>query len=93
MPSVVAKVALTVVFGVVAVSVGFRDAGAPVFVIGEPPTITEMRAHGFEVRDDERVCLVHAERESPNAIHASHVVAQCAQDRPNPEIRSRDEAM
>jgi arabinose operon protein AraL len=31
------------------------DAGAPVFVIGEPPMIAEMRAHGFEVRDDERV--------------------------------------
>jgi HAD superfamily hydrolase (TIGR01457 family) len=32
-----------------------RDAGAAVFVIGEPPMIAEMRAHGFEVRDDERV--------------------------------------
>ena len=32
-----------------------RDAGAPVFVIGEPPLIAEMRAHGFEVREDERV--------------------------------------
>lgn len=31
------------------------DPGAPVFVIGEPPMIAEMRAHGFEVRDDERV--------------------------------------
>jgi phosphoglycolate/pyridoxal phosphate phosphatase family enzyme len=31
------------------------DPGAPVFVIGEPPMIEEMRAHGFEVRDDERV--------------------------------------
>ncbi|HET8576095.1 MAG TPA: HAD-IIA family hydrolase [Methylomirabilota bacterium] len=31
------------------------DPGAPVFVIGEPPLIAEMRAHGFEVRDDERV--------------------------------------
>jgi len=31
------------------------DPGAPVFVIGEPPVIEEMRAHGFEVRDDERV--------------------------------------
>ena len=28
------------------------DAGAPVFVIGEPPMQDEMRAHGFEVRDD-----------------------------------------
>src|SRR5215472_6305364 len=32
-----------------------RDPGAPVFVIGEPPMIEEMRAHGFEVRSDERV--------------------------------------
>src|SRR5882724_9992433 len=32
-----------------------RDPGAPVFVIGEPPMRDEMRAHGFEVRDDERV--------------------------------------
>ncbi|MBI1960218.1 MAG: hypothetical protein HYS36_13440, partial [Candidatus Rokubacteria bacterium] len=31
------------------------DPGAPVFVIGEPPLIAEMRAHGFEVREDERV--------------------------------------
>src|SRR5881296_648618 len=31
------------------------DPGAPVYVIGEPPMIAEMRAHGFEVRDDERV--------------------------------------
>ncbi|HLF49275.1 MAG TPA: HAD-IIA family hydrolase [Methylomirabilota bacterium] len=31
------------------------DPGAPVFVIGEPPMIAEMQAHGFEVRDDERV--------------------------------------
>ncbi|HET7876619.1 MAG TPA: HAD-IIA family hydrolase [Methylomirabilota bacterium] len=31
------------------------DAGAPVFVIGEPPMLAEMREHGFEVRDDERV--------------------------------------
>ena len=28
------------------------DPGAPVFVIGEPPMLAEMRAHGFEVRDD-----------------------------------------
>jgi len=28
------------------------DAGAPVFVIGEPPLIGELRAHGFEVRAD-----------------------------------------
>jgi NagD protein len=32
-----------------------RDPGAPVFVIGEPPMLEEMRAHGFEVRHDERV--------------------------------------
>ena len=32
-----------------------RDPGAPVFVIGEPPMLEEMRAHGFEVRRDERV--------------------------------------
>jgi arabinose operon protein AraL len=32
-----------------------RDPGAPVFVIGEPPMLDEMRAHGFEVRGDERV--------------------------------------
>jgi arabinose operon protein AraL len=31
------------------------DPGAPVFVIGEPPMIAEMRAHGFEVRDDPAV--------------------------------------
>jgi len=31
------------------------DPGAPVFVIGEAPMREEMRAHGFEVRDDERV--------------------------------------
>ena len=28
------------------------DPGAPVFVIGEPPLIGELRAHGFEVRGD-----------------------------------------
>jgi phosphoglycolate/pyridoxal phosphate phosphatase family enzyme len=28
------------------------DPGAPVFVIGEPPLIGELRAHGFQVRDD-----------------------------------------
>jgi NagD protein len=32
-----------------------RDPGAPVFVIGEPPMLAEMRAHGFEVRADARV--------------------------------------
>jgi arabinose operon protein AraL len=31
------------------------DPGAPVFVIGEPPLIGELRAHGFEVRDDAEV--------------------------------------
>ena len=31
------------------------DPGAPVYVIGEPPMQAEMAAHGFEVRNDERV--------------------------------------
>jgi NagD protein len=31
------------------------DPGAPVFVIGEPPLVAELRAHGFEVRTDEAV--------------------------------------
>jgi HAD superfamily hydrolase (TIGR01450 family) len=31
------------------------DPGAPVFVIGEPPLIAELEAHGFEVRRDHRV--------------------------------------
>ncbi len=31
------------------------DPGAPVFVIGEPPLIAELRDHGFEVRGDHRV--------------------------------------
>ena len=31
------------------------DRGAPVFVIGEPPLIAELEAHGFEVRRDARV--------------------------------------
>jgi arabinose operon protein AraL len=31
------------------------DPGAPVFVIGEAPLIDELRAHGFEVRDDAEV--------------------------------------
>jgi NagD protein len=31
------------------------DAGAPVFVIGEPPLVAELSAHGFEVRRDSRV--------------------------------------
>src|SRR2546422_9491432 len=31
------------------------DPGAPVFVIGEPPLLAELRAHGFEVRGDPRV--------------------------------------
>jgi phosphoglycolate/pyridoxal phosphate phosphatase family enzyme len=31
------------------------DPGAPVFVIGEPPLIAELLAHGFEVRTDHRV--------------------------------------
>src|SRR6266704_367925 len=31
------------------------DPVAPVFVIGEPPLVAELRAHGFEVRTDARV--------------------------------------
>ena len=31
------------------------DSGAPVFVIGEPPLVAELIAHGFEVRPDQRV--------------------------------------
>jgi HAD superfamily hydrolase (TIGR01450 family) len=31
------------------------DPGAPVFVIGEPPLIGELAAHGFEIRGDPRV--------------------------------------
>ena len=31
------------------------DPGAPVFVIGEPPMMAELAAHGFEVRPDHRV--------------------------------------
>ena len=31
------------------------DPGAPVFVIGEPPLIAELEAHGFEVRRDHHV--------------------------------------
>jgi HAD superfamily hydrolase (TIGR01450 family) len=31
------------------------DAGAPVFVIGEPPLIAELETHGFEVRRDHHV--------------------------------------
>jgi len=31
------------------------DPGAPVFVIGEPPLIAELAAHGFEVRHDHHV--------------------------------------
>jgi phosphoglycolate/pyridoxal phosphate phosphatase family enzyme len=31
------------------------DPGAPVFVIGEPPLIAELRAHGLDVRGDARV--------------------------------------
>ena len=30
------------------------DPGAPVFVIGEPPLLAELAAHGFEVRPDAR---------------------------------------
>ena len=31
------------------------DPGAALFVIGEPPLVAELTAHGFEVRDDHRV--------------------------------------
>jgi phosphoglycolate/pyridoxal phosphate phosphatase family enzyme len=31
------------------------DPGAPVFVIGEPPLVAELQAHGFEVRPDHEV--------------------------------------
>jgi HAD superfamily hydrolase (TIGR01450 family) len=31
------------------------DPGAPVFVIGEPPLVAELTAHGFEVRRDHHV--------------------------------------
>src|SRR3989441_401953 len=31
------------------------DVGAPVFVIGEPPLVAELSAHGFEPRTDARV--------------------------------------
>jgi HAD superfamily hydrolase (TIGR01450 family) len=31
------------------------DPGAPVFVIGEPPLLAELAAHGFEVRHDHHV--------------------------------------
>lgn len=31
------------------------DPGAPVFVIGEPPLVAELGAHGFETRPDHRV--------------------------------------
>jgi arabinose operon protein AraL len=31
------------------------DPGAPVFVIGEPPLVAELRAQGFEVRSDHHV--------------------------------------
>jgi arabinose operon protein AraL len=31
------------------------DPGAPLFVIGEPPLVAELAAHGFEVRPDHRV--------------------------------------
>ena len=31
------------------------DPGAPVFVIGEPPLVAELQAHGFDVRPDHHV--------------------------------------
>jgi HAD superfamily hydrolase (TIGR01450 family) len=40
---------------VLARHLGTLDPGAPVFVIGEPPLIAELAAHGFEVRPDHRV--------------------------------------
>jgi arabinose operon protein AraL len=40
---------------VLARHLGRLDPGAPVFVIGEPPLIAELEAHGFEVRPDHRV--------------------------------------
>jgi phosphoglycolate/pyridoxal phosphate phosphatase family enzyme len=40
---------------VLARHLGRLDPGAPVFVIGEPPLVEELRAHGFEVRPDHRV--------------------------------------
>ncbi|HXG04919.1 MAG TPA: HAD-IIA family hydrolase [Candidatus Binatia bacterium] len=40
---------------VLARHLGRLDPGAPVFVIGEPPLVAELEAHGFEVRRDHRV--------------------------------------
>jgi arabinose operon protein AraL len=40
---------------VLARHLGTLDPGAPVFVIGEPPLIAELRAGGFEVRADHHV--------------------------------------
>ena len=40
---------------VLALHLATLDPGAPLFVIGEPPLIAELRAHGFEVRGDHRV--------------------------------------
>jgi len=40
---------------VLARHLGRLDPGAPGFVIGEPPLIGELEAHGFEVRQDDRV--------------------------------------
>ena len=40
---------------VLARHLALRDPGAPVFVIGEPPLIAELTAHGFEVRPDHLV--------------------------------------
>ena len=40
---------------VLARHLGRLDPGAPVFVIGEPPLVGELVAHGFEVRRDPRV--------------------------------------
>jgi arabinose operon protein AraL len=40
---------------VLARHLGTLDPGAPVFVIGEPPLIAELRAHDFQVRADHHV--------------------------------------
>ena len=71
------------------------DPGAPVFVIGEPPMLTEMRAHGFEVRDDERVRWVviafdrtFSYAKLNTALQAVQAAAP-ASSRPTPIARAR----
>jgi ribonucleotide monophosphatase NagD (HAD superfamily) len=44
------------------------DPGAPVYVIGEPPLLAELRGHGFEVRDDERVRWVVMPSTAPSPM-------------------------